>query len=152
MKVLFLDIDGVLNSAFVLDEQRRGDAIDRGMVERVNKIVDATGCKIVISSTWRILHPLGQLTALLRQHGMRDVVIDKTPRLDATYFNRGDEILIWIGNHPEVMNFIALDDSAGEFDKIRDHLVATTWKHGLQDEHVVKAITLLNEKQDVQPS
>ena len=152
MKVLFLDIDGVLNSAFVLDEQRRGDAIDRGMVERINQIVDATGCKIVISSTWRILHPLGQLTTLLRQHGMRDVVIDKTPRLDATYFNRGDEILIWLGSRPDVDSFIAIDDSAGEFDKIRDRLVATTWKYGLQDEHVIKAIALLNEKQDVQSS
>jgi len=152
MKVLFLDIDGVLNSAFVLDEQRRGDAIDRGMVERINQIVDATGCKIVISSTWRILHPLGQLTALLRQHGLRDVVIDKTPRLDATYFNRGDEILMWLHSRPDVDSFIAIDDSAGEFDKIPDRLVATTWKHGLQDEHVVKAIELLNGAQDVSES
>ena len=140
MKVLFLDIDGVLNSAFAINEQRRGDAIDRGMVERVNQIVDATGCKIVISSTWRLYQKPEKLTALLYGYGLRPVVIDRTPELDIEDFNRGDEINTWLKNHPEVTHFVILDDND---DSAMRNLVQTTFKHGLQAEHVVKAIQLL---------
>lgn len=144
-KILFLDIDGVLNSAHVLDTQKRGDAIDRDMVSRINHIIDATGCKIVISSTWRLYHSLFAINKRLTSEGMHDnLIIGKTPRLDAHYYNRADEILRWLKDNDDVTQYIAIDDSAGEFDKIRDHLVATTWKDGLQDIHVTEAINKLN--------
>ncbi len=142
-KVLFLDIDGVLNSAFVLQEQRRGDAIDRGMVERVNRIIQATGCKIVISSTWRLIHPMGELKALLRQHGLIDVIIDKTPYMISEDNNRGDEIETWLKDHPSVQKFCILDDNSDMSDVI-NNLVQTTWADGLQDEHVERAIAMLS--------
>ena len=141
-KILFLDIDGVLNSAHVIDEQRRADAIDRDMVERVNRIIDATDCKIVISSSWRLYHTFRNLKRCLTQHGMRDVAIDITPELDRAENNRGDEICAWLGIHPEVTQFVILDDY-NDMGDIKDHLVQTTFKHGLQDEHVAKAISLL---------
>src|SRR5688572_29340180 len=106
MKILFLDIDGVLNSAFVLAEQRRGDAIDRDMVERINRIVDSTGCFIVISSAWRLYASFDSLVALLSSHGLRNVVIDITPRLDPSDYNRGDEIKAWMYDmNPSITNF-----------------------------------------------
>lgn len=141
-KILFMDIDGVLNSAFVLNEQRRGDAIDRGMVERVNKIVDATGCKIVISSTWRLYQKPEKLSALLYGYGLRQVIVDRTPELDIEDFCRGDEINTWLRAHPDVTHFVILDDNA---DDAMRNLVHTTFKHGLQDEHVVQAINFLTK-------
>lgn len=145
MKILFLDIDGVLNSAHVLEQQQRGDAIDRGMVERVNQIIRATDCKIVVSSTWRLLHSMGQLKAMLRLHGMIDVVIDRTPDLVDDTHNRGDEIEAWLKGHPEVSQFVILDDESDMSDVI-NHLVQTSFKTGLQDEHVVKAIDILSNE------
>lgn len=145
VKILFLDIDGVLNSAYVLDTQKRGDAIDRDMVSRINRIIDATGCQIVISSTWRLYHSLDALKKRLVDNGMwRDAILSVTPRLDARHFNRADEILSWLHDNPNVTQYIAIDDSACEFDKIKEHLVATTWKDGLQDHHVIEAINKLN--------
>jgi len=143
MKVLFLDIDGVLNSAYVIEKCGRGDIIDRTMVERVNRIVDATDCKIVISSTWRLFYPLGVLSALLRVHGLRDVLIGKTPDLDRSQYNRGDEIQAWLDTQPCVEKFVILDDDSDMSDVI-NHLVQTTFKEGLKDEHVDRAIAMLS--------
>ena len=49
MKVLFLDVDGVLNS------QRLGtpDGMRPWCVTQLARIVKESGCKIVVSSTWR---------------------------------------------------------------------------------------------------
>ena len=55
MKIIFLDIDGVLNSR-VYDRKRNWNEqtdIDETRLPLVKKIVDGTGAKIVLSSTWR---------------------------------------------------------------------------------------------------
>lgn len=141
MKILFLDIDGVLNSAAVLADKGRHDAIDRDMVERINRVVRDTGCNIVISSTWRLLWPLGELKALLRQHGMIDVVIGQTPRLD----RRDNEILEWLAEHPEVTRFVAVDDDTFDMTAINHRLVATSFQTGMLDHHADQAIAILNK-------
>lgn len=66
MKVIFLDIDGVLNSTTWAAKHGYGGWMDRteeftrqnvlwdpDCVERLRRIVEATAAKIVISSTWR---------------------------------------------------------------------------------------------------
>ena len=143
-KVLFLDFDGVLNSAEVFKVRGTADCIDRTMVLRVARIVEETGCSVVISSTWRLLHSMGQLKAMLRLNGLPDVVIDKTPSLWHNDGNRGDEIRTWLNANPHVKQFVILDDEADMGDCI-DHLVRTSFKTGLQDEHVEQAITILNK-------
>ena len=52
--VLFLDIDGVLNSRECWDRLRGlRHKIDREKVALLNEVVAATDCRIVVSSTWR---------------------------------------------------------------------------------------------------
>lgn len=64
MKIIFLDIDGVLNHEDFYRErfEKRYDdgaiehpysEIDPKTVQRLNKIIEETGANIVISSTWR---------------------------------------------------------------------------------------------------
>ena len=62
MKVIFLDIDGVLNTSqtfieidneFIKTGKRRIE-IDLDRVELLKEIVDATGAVIVLSSSWRL--------------------------------------------------------------------------------------------------
>ena len=55
MKVIFLDIDGVLNSG-AYDRRRNWNEltdIDESRLPLVKQIVDQTGAVIVLSSTWR---------------------------------------------------------------------------------------------------
>ncbi len=57
MKVIFLDIDGVLNS-IKFDRLRmrdgRSDFIDESRLPLLKQIVDSTGAVIVLSTTWRV--------------------------------------------------------------------------------------------------
>ena len=57
MKIIFLDIDGVLNSEMYewsRGEDRADNRIDLSRVRLLKDIVSATDAKIVLSSTWRL--------------------------------------------------------------------------------------------------
>ena len=54
MKVIFLDIDGVLNGRrFVPKDDKVGVLIDDTRLDLIKQVVDAIGAKIVLSSSWR---------------------------------------------------------------------------------------------------
>ena len=87
MKVVLLDIDGVLNhSGCPLDcpcrEKAAKDAdFYPSLVERLNRITDATGAQIVIASTWRVRKTVEELQAILVEGGVTAPVYDKCPWL-----------------------------------------------------------------------
>ena len=64
MKVIFLDIDGVLNSRrYDAKRDKNGNTnIDETRLPLVKRIVDATGARIVLSSSWRNDWDVGPLT------------------------------------------------------------------------------------------
>ena len=67
-KIVFLDIDGVLNSELHYVEKSQQQLADeigyplseisRSAVSLLNQIVEKTGAKVVISSTWRLGRPV----------------------------------------------------------------------------------------------
>lgn len=77
--VLFLDIDGVLNSARWFSVRAGGDnrdgltreeyQIDPDAVAILNRILGATGAHVVVSSTWRLLHTPTAIHRILRRRG-----------------------------------------------------------------------------------
>ena len=157
MKIIFLDIDGVLNSAAYLkrwrDEtfrhekgEKKGDRwiemIDELAVPLLNKIIEVTGAKVVISSTWRILNSAEMIQTYLNKKGFVGEIIGCTPRLP--FDDRGTEIERWLKTHDPVESFVILDDGS-DMGPVLDRLVHTTWATGLQQEHVERAIELLSE-------
>ena len=151
MKILFLDIDGVMNSGqFVHSFGVRGNtdhnAIDPAAVIRLNKIIVGAGALVVISSSWRLIEPIPMIELALKHHGFMGYVIGSTTSCRASDSSRGDEIGIWlkaVKHERTVESFVILDDD-DDMDKLSDHLVKTTWENGLQDEHVDLAIKMLN--------
>lgn len=141
MKVLFLDIDGVLNCGATFEGKHRCDVIDRDMVQEINRVIQATDCNVVISSSWRLAWPMGELKARLRQEGMIDRVIDKTPMLR----RRDDEILAWLKEHPEVTRFAVVDDDSFDLTAVADRLAHTSFETGLLAKHADRLIELLND-------
>ena len=140
VKVLFLDIDGVLNSASFLSQERRCDAISREMVEHINSVIRATSCKIVLSSTWRIMWPMSEIKAILRQHGLIDVIIGKTRDLG----RRDDEILDWLKwNGNDVAKFAVVDDDISDITGVKDRLVAPSFVTGCTEAHADLLVGLL---------
>ena len=54
MKVIFLDVDGVLNTKYSKSRCGRFIGIDKDKVAQLKRIVDETDAEIVLSSTWRL--------------------------------------------------------------------------------------------------
>lgn len=164
MKIIFLDFDGVLNSYAYFksrdlekDVSEDANALDPKAVARLNRLVEATGASVVISSSWRHGRSLDRLAYMLALRGFVGPVIDKTvdwsepkERVLETGKHqiiyqgqeRGDEIRIWLDAHPEVTAFVALDDDS-DMTAVRDQHIQTSYDEGLTDEHVDQAISLL---------
>ena len=107
---LFLDVDGVLNR---VGHHPKGLESDK--VEQLRWVVSATGCRLVISSTWRKTeHQRQRLMAMAEEIGAE--IIGWTPVLEqkgATLWQaapRWQEIAAWLKEHPEVTNYVILDD------------------------------------------
>lgn len=91
MKIIFLDIDGVLNSQKwykhrweqmdmkEVEERYPFFEFDPEAVQKLNHLVSETGSKVVVSSTWRMGRSVEELQALLNEVGFTGEVIDKTP-------------------------------------------------------------------------
>lgn len=159
-KIIFLDIDGVLN--WEESKSRCGLylGIDTVRVKRLARIIEATGAKIVLTSTWkenfeigayRQSNPVGKyLNNKLRKQGL--TIYDKIP--DMPWSNRADGIMQWLNQHKEVTGYAILDDQW--FNKygnviILNHLVKTVdnfdeKSSGLTDDLVEKTIKILNNE------
>lgn len=167
MRVLFLDIDGVLNSATyyrsLADGRNDGlhmkpfdvSQLDPTAVSRLERVVTTTNCEIVISSAWRIAMSLGQIARDLRAAGLRkgsERIIDKTPVVFEKY-SRGKEIALWLAEHRmrphissrPIVHAIVDDDFDAGLGENNKRFVRTRFEDGLLDEHADKLIELLME-------
>ena len=111
-RVLFLDIDGVLNDS-KLTAQCKRDGLDGTehfnpeSVVLLNKIVIDTGAVVVVSASIRKLCTVKELQALFSRNGFQGKVVDKTPSLGGV---RGDEIQAWLDLNP-CSSYVIVDDS-----------------------------------------
>lgn len=155
MKIIFLDIDGVLNSVRY-DRARTATQgnIDETRLPILKKITDETGAQIVLSSSWRkhwdkaadFCDDSGrEINALFSKYGL--TVYDKTPVLPDN--DRAEEVRLWLKEHNDTENFVILDDiQFGWGGDLQGHLVRTNSRigFGLENEHVKKAIEILMQK------
>lgn len=142
MKILFLDIDGVLNSQnftknnisrTILPDDSNIDPQSCKLLEDL--LVSCPDLYIVISSTWRRMFNLNQLQNILKQKGLLSCnkIIDYTPSLQNSI--RGNEIQSWLDEHPEVSLFAILDDD-NDMGNITDHLIQTDFNIGLTSQEI----------------
>lgn len=126
MKILFLDIDGVVNKQENFDRSKGMGLypIDSYCAFLVGRIQLQTGCEVVLSSSWRN-DPRGVENVSERVVRLLDV----TPTLRGI---RGDEIIDWLIRRNDVEKYAILDDDS-DFYKWQP-LFKTTFKEGLTDE------------------
>jgi hypothetical protein len=150
-RILFLDIDGVLNSGTTQADERhvsawvpgwvahRGVRCHDRMIERLVHIVKAGPAHIVLSSSWRLVFSWDSMEKLFAAWGLGGRLIDMT---GAVTGSRKEEILSWLATTDEdVESYVVLDDYDMDFPPGR--FVRTSYMTGLQDEHVALAIAAL---------
>ena len=138
-KVIFLDIDGVLQPLssqkrfkYDLDELRKDlankyqdeeylkmDKYDLGAiyydwlkesVELLRQLCDKTNAKIVISSSWREYSDLSRLKKYFKIYELDSYVIDVTPILSYP-LERADEVEQYLKDNQNIKKFVIFDDA-----------------------------------------
>ena len=169
MKVIFLDIDGVLNYRTCKARCPNCSTligIEDSRVERLARIVKATNAKLVLTSTWK-LNWIDEedeqgiyLDRQLAKYGLH--IIDST---EDDGWNRWTGIKNYLDMFSEcIESYVILDDeifqdyviASGLMSKLRpeveEHLVKTNFYSsdgGLQEEDIQKAIDILNKKKEI---
>ena len=163
-KLIFLDIDGVVNTLMIYDKPFKGglghisrdgfyfDLCHSGdkrvsntqAVMWLNKLCKDTNARIVITSTWRMGSSLKELIAILRNSGLhKDIVIEGcTPNLGT---KRGKEIQHYLQcNYPDgVDSYVILDDD-DDMDGCMERLVKCNCYRGFEYPEYMEAIKILN--------
>ena len=140
LRVVFLDIDGVLNDHSRVIESYCG--IQPELVRRLNRITDATEAVLVISSAWRYMiygHAMSLLgfQYMLMTHGVKANIVGITAR-DEEVHEREEQIADYITKN-KITKYVVLDNLPLQI----PNLVKTDGNVGLTDEHVQKAIEIL---------
>ncbi len=140
-KIIFLDIDGVLNRLGIINRTKTKWGAFIGMepelVERFNLLCIDTGAKVVLSSTWR--HDEDWLETM-RANGLTCEFLGRTPHFPGS--ERGEEVDHWICQYlgvdgQNINGYAILDDDADFFPM--QPLFKTDYRHGLTPE-IAKAI------------
>lgn len=155
-KIIFLDIDGVLNGYdYYMSDRCTGNLngeegdIDPFGAERINRICRETGARIVISSDWRINWP--HCIDRIERGGIeKGLIVDKTPEhmwlehAPESYKSRGSEIQDWLSQHPECTSYVIIDDRTDFLDEQKERFVHVNSKCGIDETDVKFAIDILN--------
>ena len=154
MKVIFLDIDGVLNHEnhykwlMETDEPTPLQRVypysefNPESCKILNRIIEETGCKIVLSSSWR-LDGENRLNSLFKHFGLPKIY-SITPCLNTT---RDIEINAWLAAHPEVTKYVIIDDDSDMEEHQLPYFVKTNpYESGLDNEIAEKIIKILNDE------
>ncbi len=154
-RVVFLDIDGVLNTPYSFDSCGNYIGIDDDKVRRLRNIVSRTDAQIVLVSDWKRgwerdkkLKSKQDLTATyldekLAKFGLE--ITDKTKdEADGAYLSRGEGIVEYI-NSNDVKSYVVLDDLQFDYDgcELTDCFVKTNPQIGLTNKQVEKACKIL---------
>jgi hypothetical protein len=156
MKVIFLDIDGVLTT-----QSTGWKSFHPECLASLKHLLDNTDAKMVLSSCWRhgfidwtdknhSLVDAKDSKTVIKQWFMMagwsqelaDRLIDHTPTLSSGH--RGSEISTWLSKHPEVTEFCILDDDC-DMEPHTDKHVWTSGDHGMNMSDSEKAIALLQK-------
>lgn len=155
MKIIFLDIDGVLNNhkyltinRFIKDEECND--IDESKVLLLKSIVKKTNAKLVLSSSWKRMfdeqlsprtESAAKIINILSKNGL--FLLDKTADLNK---KKGDEIRKWLAEHQDsVDRFVILDDDLNSnWGELTPYLIKTSYYIGLTEVLVNCAVQKLN--------
>ena len=158
MKVIFLDVDGVLNSEEFL-KNNPDQLIDKNKVSILKNIIDKTGAVLVMTSTWKLwfddnMMPRGGYSKRFYDiFSLFDIkLFGKTPdfsteeiKMTKTFSHvKSKEIIQWLNSNKNVEQYIVIDDLDLRDEEINKHLVRTDGSIGITEEDAKRVIKMIN--------
>jgi DNA-binding PadR family transcriptional regulator len=155
VRVLFLDIDGVLvtNRSHCAFKEYEGypDAIGGGMMldpdivagKFLWRFCKAYKIKIVMSSTWRASPTM--LYPLLEKMDLKQFLHEDW-RTIQSYDRRGTQIQEWLNRHPEVTEYRILDDDSDMLEEQEPFFIHTGAYNGITHQNMRELLNWVNHK------
>lgn len=145
MKIIFLDLDGVLNNWY------HPDLIDEKNALVLKKILELSKAKIVITSSNKYSFQregqntvvesfLAQYLKILQEMGITP--FDLTPYCQE---DKSLEIKAYLRSNPQVVDFVIIDDEPVCLDLLKYQVLPDLYK-GLSLEHIKPILAILNGK------
>jgi len=168
MKIIFLDIDGVLHSynyEQALVEKglsqfdREGAIFDPQCISALARLIEATGAEIVIHSSWKDCEDKGKALCVMREiwsvRRLPGHVLDVTPTLSvedmawlygirSTTAWKGYEIKTWLAKYPDCAEYVIIDDQNICLPEQRKMAIKTDGRRGLTAADADKAKKILD--------
>jgi hypothetical protein len=147
LKVLFLDIDGVVLSGEELWRTGNNRYLPPEKIALVNDVCERTGACVVVSSTWR---RFDECADLLRFAGLRHIHKDWRTSLEGRegiLFKgevRGEQIKRWLAEHPETCAYAIVDDDSDMLPEQMGRFVKTAFPTGLEQSHADALVECLS--------
>ncbi len=154
MKIIFLDFDGVMDTAYydhVLSKEGKpgcdeyGCIFDPNCVKNLKHIIDETGADIVVTSSWKYLMSYQDFLKMWEARNLPGFVTDVTP-VPVERRNRGDEIDTWLEECKTECQYVIIDDlEANNFNEHQiPRLLVVNPFFGIDEDIAERAIVLLN--------
>ncbi len=134
IRILFTDIDGVLNPHWRAKWSKKS-------ITLYNELCKEYDLKPVITSTWRIAHTKEQLQEIFKSQGIEIDIYDYTPLLGGA---RGLEIKEWLDNN-ECDNFVIIDDKTSDIEPYINNVVKCRSWVGLSTDEIKEIKEILKQ-------
>lgn len=156
MKILFFDFDGVITT------YQSKWKIDMDKVKIVNDICDKTDAKIVVTSSWRIGYRgvVSVFHEFLKQYFIKheyvgifkyNKFIDNIIGMTDSGSCRGNEIKFYMNEHPDIENYVIIDDDSDMLDEQLFNFVQTDTYEGITERDAKLCIDILNGIEVINP-
>lgn len=155
-KVIFLDIDGVLNNQnhieklvellgeeqyFQLNKDLGEMPFDYRSCKWLHKLIKETDAEIILSSTWRMSKDLIKGIEKFAEIKIKDI----TPILQDI---RGKEIQQYLDTHKEITNYVIIDDDTDMLKEQFAHFSKTNFMNGFTEQNYIECKNILQEGDD----
>lgn len=156
MKVIFVDADGCMIDDGWADKCFAEEGYDPYDYDEFNprslrllaRLKEEENAEVVFSSSWRF-DELSFINAK-EQFKIAGIQLYGYTTLDwHTGQTRGDEIALYLAQHPEINNYVILDDVEINIALLRPHWVKTTFKEGFTYEMYLRAKEILQSKKEI---
>ena len=156
MKIIFLDFDGVMDTAYydhilskegLPENDAFGTVFDPYCIRNLARIIEKTDAYIVVSSSWKHFMSYKEFLDMWEYRGLPGFVTDVTPT-PAVRRNRGDEIDAWLDECDVECHYVIIDDlDGGNFNEHQlPRLLVVNPFNGLDEEIAERAIVILNQE------
>ena len=155
VRVVFLDVDGVLNYVYTKEFAPSGCiGVANEPLEALAELVKRTEAKVVLTSTWKrgwaLTPEFRSKDGQYLHDKLLSVGIEIYDKTTDQMFDRGRGIYEWLDRHPKVTNWVVLDDDIFEDYKtygVMPHIVQTSFvSGGFKQKHIPRCVKMLTKE------